>query len=116
MADAQDLGSCGETRPGSNPGQGIGPPLGGDPELAPSPVHSAEPAIDDHRTYLAVDLGAGSGRVMLGRVSEDRLELEELHRFAQPEVQDLIRRIKAVSAPEAAATTPVEPAPEGEAS
>ena len=36
------------------------------------------------RAYLAVDLGAGSGRVMLGRLSEDALELEELHRFAQP--------------------------------
>ncbi len=36
------------------------------------------------RAYLAVDLGAGSGRVMLGRLSEDGLELEELHRFTQP--------------------------------
>ncbi|MCH2278634.1 MAG: rhamnulokinase [Vicinamibacterales bacterium] len=36
------------------------------------------------RAYLAVDLGAASGRVMLGRLSEDALELEELHRFAQP--------------------------------
>jgi len=31
-----------------------------------------------------VDLGAGSGRVMLGRLREDALELQELHRFAQP--------------------------------
>ncbi|GAA4873969.1 rhamnulokinase family protein [Saccharopolyspora cebuensis] len=29
----------------------------------------------------AVDLGAASGRVVLGRVSPDRLELEEVHRF-----------------------------------
>ncbi len=36
------------------------------------------------RAYLAVDLGAGSGRVMLGRLREDALELEELHRFTQP--------------------------------
>ena len=32
--------------------------------------------------YLAVDLGAESGRVMLGGVGEESLELEELHRFA----------------------------------
>ena len=36
------------------------------------------------RAYLAVDLGAGSGRVMLGRLSGDALELEELYCFAQP--------------------------------
>jgi rhamnulokinase len=32
--------------------------------------------------YIAVDLGAESGRVMLGMVSDDKLELEEIHRFA----------------------------------
>ncbi|MBO93902.1 MAG: rhamnulokinase [Opitutales bacterium] len=32
--------------------------------------------------YLAVDLGAESGRVMLGTLSDDRLDLKELHRFA----------------------------------
>ncbi|MFP6900184.1 MAG: rhamnulokinase family protein [Opitutales bacterium] len=32
--------------------------------------------------YLAVDLGAESGRVMLGSLTEDRITLEELHRFA----------------------------------
>ena len=32
-------------------------------------------------SYLACDLGAESGRVMLGRVAGARLELEELHRF-----------------------------------
>jgi rhamnulokinase len=31
--------------------------------------------------YLAVDLGAESGRVMLGTLDEDRLALEEIHRF-----------------------------------
>lgn len=31
--------------------------------------------------YLAVDLGAESGRVMLGALSGGRLQLEELHRF-----------------------------------
>ncbi|HEX2805664.1 MAG TPA: rhamnulokinase family protein, partial [Kineosporiaceae bacterium] len=35
----------------------------------------------DHVTVLAVDLGASSGRVMLGRVGTDRLDLTELHRF-----------------------------------
>lgn len=32
--------------------------------------------------YLAIDLGASSGRVMLGRGGEQGFELEELHRFA----------------------------------
>jgi rhamnulokinase len=31
--------------------------------------------------YLAVDLGAESGRVMLGLLNQDRLGLEEIHRF-----------------------------------
>jgi rhamnulokinase len=31
--------------------------------------------------YLAIDLGAGSGRAMLGSVSDAGLELEEVHRF-----------------------------------
>ena len=32
-------------------------------------------------TYLAVDLGAESGRVMLGTLAEGRVTLEEIHRF-----------------------------------
>ncbi len=32
--------------------------------------------------YLACDLGAESGRVMLGRLEEGRISLEEIHRFA----------------------------------
>lgn len=32
--------------------------------------------------YLAIDLGAESGRVMLGSLSDGRLALEELHRFS----------------------------------
>ena len=40
--------------------------------------------VEDGGAYLAVDLGAGSGRVMLGRFSEGALHLDELHRFAQP--------------------------------
>ncbi|MFF4504268.1 rhamnulokinase family protein [Streptomyces sp. NPDC001401] len=33
------------------------------------------------KSYAAVDLGASSGRVMVGRVSADSLELTEAHRF-----------------------------------
>ncbi|MDN0197665.1 rhamnulokinase family protein [Streptomyces sp. S.PNR 29] len=33
------------------------------------------------KTYAAVDLGASSGRVMVGRVDPDSLELSEAHRF-----------------------------------
>lgn len=34
------------------------------------------------RTYIACDLGAESGRVMLGHLDNGRLELEEVHRFS----------------------------------
>lgn len=37
--------------------------------------------------YLACDLGAESGRLMLGTVDEGRLTLEELHRFANTPVK-----------------------------
>lgn len=36
------------------------------------------------RNYLAFDLGAESGRAVLGRLSAGRLALEEKHRFANP--------------------------------
>jgi len=36
--------------------------------------------------YLAIDLGAESGRVMLGMLADGRLALEELHRFANKPV------------------------------
>ncbi|QUQ66645.1 rhamnulokinase [Kutzneria sp. CA-103260] len=40
-------------------------------------------------SYAAVDLGASSGRVMLGRVEADLLELREVSRFSyRPEVRD----------------------------
>ena len=35
-----------------------------------------------HSHYLAIDLGAESGRVMLGTLWEGRLTLEEIHRFS----------------------------------
>ena len=41
--------------------------------------------------YLAIDLGAGSGRVMLGRFDGERLAVEELHRFGNPGVEILGR-------------------------
>src|ERR1700678_1039568 len=37
--------------------------------------------------YLAVDIGAESGRVMYGDLTDGRLRLEELHRFANQPVQ-----------------------------
>ncbi|MER6150800.1 rhamnulokinase [Streptomyces hirsutus] len=39
------------------------------------------------RSYAAVDLGASSGRVMVGRVGPDSLELTEVHRFANRPVR-----------------------------
>lgn len=39
------------------------------------------------RPYAAVDLGASSGRVMVGRVGPDTLELTEAHRFANRPVR-----------------------------
>ncbi len=39
-----------------------------------------------HRALAAVDLGASSGRVMVGRVGPDTLELDEIHRFSNDPV------------------------------
>jgi rhamnulokinase len=39
------------------------------------------------REYAAVDLGAESGRVVLGRLADGRVQLEEVHRFANRPVQ-----------------------------
>ena len=39
------------------------------------------------RYYLACDLGAESGRVMLGRLEGGRVDLEEIHRFATGSVR-----------------------------
>ena len=43
--------------------------------------------MDSERRYIAVDLGAESGRVMLGVVSADKLRLEEVHRFGNGPVE-----------------------------
>ncbi|MGF1678222.1 MAG: rhamnulokinase family protein [Candidatus Methylacidiphilales bacterium] len=37
--------------------------------------------------YVACDLGAGSGRVMLGHLEDDLIRLEEIHRFPDPSVR-----------------------------
>jgi len=39
------------------------------------------------KNYIAVDLGAESGRVMLGRVSDEKLSLEEVHRFTNGPIE-----------------------------
>ncbi len=38
--------------------------------------------------YIAVDLGAESGRVMLGRITDGRLTLEQIHRFSNGPVDE----------------------------
>ena len=38
--------------------------------------------------YIAVDLGAESGRVMIGSISADKLVLEEIHRFGNGPVEE----------------------------
>ena len=40
------------------------------------------------KKYIAVDLGAESGRVMLGSVSAERIVLEEIHRFDNGPIED----------------------------
>jgi len=42
--------------------------------------------MSSHSHYLAIDLGAESGRVMLGTLWEGRLTLEEIHRFSNSAV------------------------------
>ena len=37
--------------------------------------------MEERKQYIGVDLGAASGRVMLGSVSAEKLELEEIYRF-----------------------------------
>jgi rhamnulokinase len=40
------------------------------------------------KKYIAVDLGAESGRVMLGSVSAEKVVLEEIHRFGNGPIED----------------------------
>jgi sugar (pentulose or hexulose) kinase len=44
-------------------------------------------AVVDEKRYIAIDLGADSGRVMLGVVSAERMRLEEVHRFANGPIE-----------------------------
>lgn len=37
--------------------------------------------------YIAADFGAGSGRVIVGTVSQDGIELEEVHRFPNRQIR-----------------------------
>jgi len=41
----------------------------------------------EQANYIAVDLGAESGRVMLGRIANGRLTLEQIHRFTNGPMQ-----------------------------
>src|SRR4051812_44748641 len=43
--------------------------------------------MSSEKTFAAVDLGASSGRVMAARVGPDRLDLHEVHRFANRPVR-----------------------------
>lgn len=43
--------------------------------------------MDDTIKLLAIDLGASSGRVMLGIYDGDKLQMEEIHRFENTPVQ-----------------------------
>src|SRR5512145_2851274 len=51
------------------------------------PVTSKELTMAEVKKYIAVDLGAESGRVMLGSVSAERLMLEEIHRFGNGPIE-----------------------------
>ena len=42
----------------------------------------------EEKKYIAVDLGAESGRVMLGSISADKLALEEVHRFSNGPIEE----------------------------
>jgi len=42
----------------------------------------------ENANYIAVDLGAESGRVMRGRIANGRLTLEQIHRFGNGPVQE----------------------------
>ena len=50
--------------------------------------NNKELAMAEAKKYIAVDLGAESGRVMLGSVSADKLALEEIHRFNNGPIEE----------------------------
>jgi len=43
--------------------------------------------MSDSRNYVAIDLGAESGRVMVGTLSDGKLTLNEIHRFANGPIE-----------------------------
>jgi len=44
--------------------------------------------MTDTSQYIAIDLGAESGRVMLGKVDTERMSLEEVHRFKNDYIEE----------------------------
>jgi rhamnulokinase len=44
--------------------------------------------MTDEKRYIAVDLGAESGRVMIGSVTDEKLSLEEIHRFVNGPIKE----------------------------
>ena len=44
--------------------------------------------MTETKKYIAVDLGAESGRVMLGSASAEKLKLEEIHRFNNGPIEE----------------------------
>jgi sugar (pentulose or hexulose) kinase len=74
----------GEAVPALRPA-GILPAVGNKGKM-PSP--HKELSMAEVKKYIAVDLGAESGRVMLGSVSAERLVLEEIHRFGNGPIED----------------------------
>jgi len=44
--------------------------------------------MNEKKNYIAVDLGASSGRVILGSVDNDKIALEEIHRFENGPIEE----------------------------
>jgi sugar (pentulose or hexulose) kinase len=44
--------------------------------------------MEQQKRYIAVDLGAESGRIMLGTVSSDKLRLQEIYRFGNGPIEE----------------------------
>jgi rhamnulokinase len=59
-------------------------------EMAVNPLHEINRLVTptEKTSYIAVDLGAESGRVMLGQIADGRLTLEHMHRFGNGPVQE----------------------------